>query len=119
MALSAVLYVTIGFTLLDDLVYSFDILNNLGIGMDIYILVCFALEAVIAIGLFFVQGWARNFTIWWGILAVIAIVTSIRSPSPWLVTNILQVFSAISVLVAGKDFKEEKKPVDDNQGIVL
>jgi hypothetical protein len=31
----------------------------------------------------------------------------------------LEVFSAISVLAAGKDFKEEKKPVDDNKGIVL
>jgi hypothetical protein len=108
MALAAVLSIIIGFAILDDLGESLGMLSSFGIDLDgilvVYVLLYFAIDVVVALGLFFVKRWARNITIWWGVWAIITIVTSFGSPSAWLVPSILQAVSAVLVFIAGKDF---------------
>jgi hypothetical protein len=74
----------------------------------VYVLAYFAIDVIVAIGLFFVKGWARNLTIWWGILALITIVTSIKQPTAWFVPCLVQAVSALCVLIAKNDFKKQK-----------
>lgn len=108
MALSALLSLIIGFAILDDLS---DALGKLGDFIPdgvlvVYVLLFFAIDVAVAIGLFFVKGWARNLTKYWGVLSLISIITGIIGGgfSSWFIPQIITVISAIAVLLAKDDF---------------
>ena len=109
MALSALLSIAIGFAILDDLSNALGMLSNF-IDVDSilvgYVLLFFAIDVAVAIGLFFVKGWARNLTKYWGVLSLISIITGIIGGgfSSWFIPQIITVISAIAVLLAKDDF---------------
>ncbi|MDR0908172.1 MAG: hypothetical protein LBM77_00245 [Spirochaetaceae bacterium] len=116
MAVSAVLSIILGFSLVND-ADVFGVFGQLGIStiLYIYILLFFVIDIIVALGLFFVARWAKSWTIYWGVLSVISIVTSISSPSAWLLPSILQAASAVLVVLDSKDFPEKQKhPVCPN-----
>jgi hypothetical protein len=112
MTASALLSIIIGFAIIDELGTALGMLNSFidvsGI-LGLYILLFFAIDVVVAIGLFFVKPWARNLTMYWGVLSIISIVTGFKSGgfSTWFIPQIITVISAIAVLLAKGDFVKE------------
>jgi hypothetical protein len=110
MALSAILSIVIGFAILDKFPVPIEALENIAV---VYVLLFFAIDAIVAIGLFFVKRFARSLTIYWAVLSVLSVVPEIMQGaiSPWIIPNIFTVISGILLLAAGKDFKKEKVEV--------
>jgi gas vesicle protein len=77
----------------------------------VYVLLFFAIDVIVAAGLFFVKRWARSYTIYWGVLGVLSIVPSILSGSfsAWFVPEVVTLISAIIIIGCGKDFPKKQK----------
>jgi hypothetical protein len=109
MALSAVLSIIIGFAILDDLEDALGVLSSfIDVGgiLVVYVLLFFAIDVAVAAGLFFVSGWARRITMYWGVLSLVSIISGIVGGgfSAWFVPQIITVISAVAVFGAKDDF---------------
>jgi hypothetical protein len=113
MALSAVLSIFMAFVVWDSVSASLEFLSGVGVDLEgilsVYVLLLFAIDVVVTVGLFFVGRWARNLTIWWGVLSLISIVFGISGGgfTAWLIPQMVTVISAFAVLLAKKDFAKE------------
>jgi hypothetical protein len=105
MALSSILTICIGFSIIEEL----PIPEFLGDIAGIYVLLFFAIDVIVTIGLFFTQRWARRLTIYWGVLSILSVIPSFLGGggfSVWFVPNLITLLSAIFLLGAGKDFSK-------------
>jgi uncharacterized membrane protein YoaK (UPF0700 family) len=77
----------------------------------VYVLLFFAIDLAVAAGLFFVKGWARRLTMYWGVLSLISIIIAIAGGgfSAWTVPQIITVISAVAVFLAKGDFPSKKR----------
>ncbi|MDR1142716.1 MAG: hypothetical protein LBK77_00675 [Spirochaetaceae bacterium] len=112
MALSALLSLVIGFSILDDIPMP---IPGMGEIATVYVLLFFAIDVIVAIGLFFVAKWARRLTIWWAILSFLSIIPSFTTGefSAWIVPQVVTLVSGILLLAAGKDFTKKKVKEED------
>lgn len=108
--LSAITGFILGFLFFDDVTNAFGNLPFDVSGIFVaYLILYYSIDILIEFLLTRGNRWARTLAIWWGILALLTLVTSISNPSAMFVTYGLSVVAAVCLLIAKKDFQKETK----------
>lgn len=113
-ALAAITGIIIGFAYIREVANAFSgfasfLPFNIYTACRIYVLIFYLIDFIVVLGLLFMGRWARSLAIWWGVLAVLTIVMSIKSPSAMFIPNICNAVAAVCLIIAKADFAKTKK----------
>lgn len=110
--LAAVTGLILGFVFLDAYFEAFgSLLEMLPFdyeGLLVVILIAYySIDAIVVIGLLFMKRWAYDLAVWWGILAAISFITSIKNPSGMVVAYLFNIVAAVLLFIERKSFPKK------------